>query len=1487
MNFNKNFNIYSLIFLIFSTILLGIIPITNNNNDSKILDNTGNTDEILTVPKLQNSFDSNVALWWNKTWSYRVNVNVTANGTLTSDPINFTNRLVETNINFSAKLHLDMGEYGEFYPDSVRVIESKNSTEIIGEIPSQFDQATGYDPDTNAIGEISWVLNGITNSSDMRYFFIYFDVVESGVKPAPNYNLGLSLTENTPMVDYTLENDKLKVSMDNTERGGYSSHIYEVINKDSGIDQQRADYKWGWVLNSWSYGGIPFSISRIDVVSDGPIKKTVKMVQDTANFLYERFYTVNYIDDTVHIKHEVTAKTTLTQGTWQFASWWYPGIGGTNKELIDSRYGHGGFDFSDFPADLIPGLGVEFTDAEYLSKKQGPNRLWNKQWNAATIGTVKNESWFVHWNYLNNESVGTVWDNYNGNWTQFNKFGYHDGVEYEGSSIYLEYNPPGLAQSGDSFEFNVWGIIYNETDTGLYTKNRADGLQDRPLISPLGECQAVGKALVIHTRDRDEAPIEGAKVELYNITAAPDLLNDITTNSFGNATFRGLTNSTYNVSVYYQVNQTRFWIKNETIDILPSAQRKIFRVLDCNLTTVNILASDYDSGSSLFEVDLTIWNSTGGYIIEKTTDINGWISQKLPADDYNISAFYQGSATDLKLDISVLDFAKTQNFTLSTIIDINATLDVTATATILTFEYVNNTKTWDFDNDTSIYPYNIRLYKNDTVNVTICYREVQSENPISGATPIWNLTMDGTSIDNSTSSTFKEIGTTGNYSTLLYSCDYNNTGIYLLKINLNKTLTHQDAIIYIGFEIKNHTSQVQKIDADLNVYWNQNITILVNYTTVLPKSANISLATVNYSIIGTPYKFNMTGLGGGNYSLEFNTSVLELGTYEIFITANKTYIDLATKTISFTVSEIPTSISWAIDNDFEVTSTFLKIARGEFASIIVNYSIDSTGFYIGPASSVSTLIANVTSVVPGYPSNIKLVDLSDGRYNLILNASQFYAGDYEINFICYEEHHEDQTQIIILRILDYWDTNVDLIVPPSYYPWSNNASFIINYYCTEDPRTNRLLSGANINAVNIYVKIGQVFQFFKEMGIAELGDKWGYFDLESDPIYGAGYYLVWFNTSYVNVSETTAFYVSPTLNKEFYETFTYNPYVWIRPVYTILTPESDRSSIVPVKQFSLYLDQTSEITVMYNISDVSSIINGQLINGATVTYELRNNSITNELVKSGSFNPIDVNQNPGEYRYTLTAELLGNFTLSITAFKENYSVSTTSIDFFVDKKPINYTLSENIRGTVFSTPQNIPVSIALSLFDVVHQTTLSGATIEVIFEGETYSFHEDPDNLGIYTVNFNNTMLLGVIPDQAYQVEIEIIKTNYTTEEFILSLDIGLPVDPLLGIPYTYWILIGTILAIVVGAFGTFKYVQYRRIPEFIKKLNKVKKAIKRKKSISETITTETKIEYMVNSLGKKWDKLGINLKEVMGISEKDIKEIGDIKEKNEGGLDT
>jgi len=722
MNLSNKLKVNLLIFLIFGTLFLGIIPILKINDNSEILRYNNEDDaKIYSTPKLQQAFDPEA--WWDYDWSYRANINVTANGTFSHFPINFTNRLIDLNINFTKLLH-DSSEFGTFDINSIRVIEYNSAGDIIGEIPSQFDEGTGYDANSNAIGELSWVLDGTTNATDTRDYFIYFDVTQNGAKSTPDYsNLGLNLTPNNydPSTDYTVENNKIKLSMNIYVEPhlGYCDHIYEVINKHSGSEQQCTGPRWGWMLYDWNYGGYADSsydgLTSISVVSDGVIKKTIKMTQSHSNFNYTRYYTINYLDDTVQITHMVTAINTISSdGNWYFASWWNPGYGTSNSALPDSAYGMGGYTFT---SDPIDGLSNRYTDHDtYDGMPSGYQTL---------TGSMKSASWFVDWNregedgYTGpgstderyNEGIGTVWDNYDGNFTQLSRYG---SYLIEGRRIYLHYRPPALT-NGKSFEFNMWGVIFNNSQ-GDYIEARAPGLQDRPLLSSIGETQISNKVLTVHARDRDNKLIEGAELELYNYTSGLQAITDYntTTNSNGNVTYTQLINGTYYITAYYRVNNTRFMIKNETFTInLPFIERKAYQVLECNLTTVNLLGSDELTGYSLYNVYMKIVNSSGGYIIRTPTNVEGWASFKLPSDTYNVSVFYQGLDRKLKLNITGAEtITYTHNFSILTETDINVTISMTEHASTLTINKTTYSKdsNWLYDEKISSQPYSISVY---------------------------------------------------------------------------------------------------------------------------------------------------------------------------------------------------------------------------------------------------------------------------------------------------------------------------------------------------------------------------------------------------------------------------------------------------------------------------------------------------------------------------------------------------------------------------------------------------------------------------------------------------------------------------------------------------------------------------------------------------------------------------------------------------------
>ncbi len=100
--------------------------------------------------------------WWNSSWHMRIPINIS----YTSD---MENASVKVNINFT-QLISELNVSGNFDQNSIRVVESGI------EIPHDFENET-YDK-----GNVSWIANGTTLANTNRTFWIYFDIIENGLK---------------------------------------------------------------------------------------------------------------------------------------------------------------------------------------------------------------------------------------------------------------------------------------------------------------------------------------------------------------------------------------------------------------------------------------------------------------------------------------------------------------------------------------------------------------------------------------------------------------------------------------------------------------------------------------------------------------------------------------------------------------------------------------------------------------------------------------------------------------------------------------------------------------------------------------------------------------------------------------------------------------------------------------------------------------------------------------------------------------------------------------------------------------------------------------------------------------------------------------------------------------------------------------------------------------------------------------------------------
>ncbi|MFX0105468.1 MAG: hypothetical protein ACFE75_08255, partial [Candidatus Hodarchaeota archaeon] len=120
--------------------------------------------------------------WWNQSWTFRIPVEIKAVGSQQNAP-------VELFINFTKYFH-DLNILDPILNTStIRVIEYLSSS-IYYEVESQFDPySRSYDNQTNAIGDLIWILNGTTSHDQSRDFFIYFNNGSSSAIPQPNYDL--------------------------------------------------------------------------------------------------------------------------------------------------------------------------------------------------------------------------------------------------------------------------------------------------------------------------------------------------------------------------------------------------------------------------------------------------------------------------------------------------------------------------------------------------------------------------------------------------------------------------------------------------------------------------------------------------------------------------------------------------------------------------------------------------------------------------------------------------------------------------------------------------------------------------------------------------------------------------------------------------------------------------------------------------------------------------------------------------------------------------------------------------------------------------------------------------------------------------------------------------------------------------------------------------------------------------------------------------
>ena len=129
-------------------------------------------------------------VWWNERWEFRVPVDVHANGYGRQDKpvefaVDFTNALAQ------------MGASGAtFDENSVRLVEVDSLGAILDTLVQvQFDKDPAYNAQSNAVGTLVFMMEGVTAPAAVRSFDVYFDTLGGGSFILPGIPVQVSVTD--------------------------------------------------------------------------------------------------------------------------------------------------------------------------------------------------------------------------------------------------------------------------------------------------------------------------------------------------------------------------------------------------------------------------------------------------------------------------------------------------------------------------------------------------------------------------------------------------------------------------------------------------------------------------------------------------------------------------------------------------------------------------------------------------------------------------------------------------------------------------------------------------------------------------------------------------------------------------------------------------------------------------------------------------------------------------------------------------------------------------------------------------------------------------------------------------------------------------------------------------------------------------------------------------------------------------------------------
>jgi hypothetical protein len=229
---------------------------------------------------------------------------------------------------------------------------------------------------------------------------------------------------------------------------------------------------------------------------------------------------------------------------------------------------------------------------------------------------------------------------------------------------------------------------------------------------------------------------------------------------------------------------------------------------------------------------------------------------------------------------------------------------------------------------------------------------------------------------------------------------------------------------------------------------------------------------------------------------------------------------------------------------------------------------------------------------------------------------------------------------------------------------------------------------------------------------------------------------------------------------------------------------------------------------------------------------------------------------------TSTREV-GDYSLWAYLQKDNYETRIAHYSLTIKKRI--FTVIPLITTTSFDYGDKINFQIQI-IDPTYNDRPLSNATVLLTVGGSSYPLQEVAN--GIYQLAIPTDQFDAFFSDATIKCSLRVEKDNYVSQSFDFNVVVNMQ-ELFEGVPLFYFILGVSIAATVIAAVSIYRYVQLAKIPEFVKKTQKIKKQIKAQEAISEEHLYPSKEEFMAEKYGDEWKELGLSIDDSLGLEKK------------------